>query len=165
MIVVLKRKAELCNEIGLYDDVIPATQRMLDLLDDYEKRPLYYHDGTYREPDDDDRPGYIDFYRGKTYAYIAIAKANLGFREESLDYLKLYEQTAAGQSVTGRFLPISATSSSKRNCFSTPTLSARRSSNAPVCRKNASVPLLPKAVTMSYLPRSSASFALIMPYD
>ena len=31
MIVVLKRKAELCNEIGLYDDVIPATQRMLDL--------------------------------------------------------------------------------------------------------------------------------------
>ena len=39
MIVVLKRKAELCNEIGLYDDVIPATQRMLDLLDDYEKRP------------------------------------------------------------------------------------------------------------------------------
>ena len=104
MIVVLKRKAELCNEIGLYDDVIPATQRMLDLLDDYEKRPLYYHDGTYREPDDDDRPGYIDFYRGKTYAYIAIAKANLGFREESLDYLKLYEQTAAGQSVTGRFM-------------------------------------------------------------
>ncbi len=104
LIVILKRKAELCNEIGLYDEVIPLTQHMLDLLDDFEKNPSEYHDDSYREPDDDDRSGYIDFYRGKTYAYMAIAKANLGFREESLEYLKLYGQTSAGQSVTGRFM-------------------------------------------------------------
>ena len=39
LIIVLKRKVEICNEIGLYGDMIPAAQRMLDLLNDYEKYP------------------------------------------------------------------------------------------------------------------------------
>lgn len=38
-IIALKRKAELCNEIALYDDMIPPAQRMLELLADYEDNP------------------------------------------------------------------------------------------------------------------------------
>ena len=109
LIIVLKRKVEICNEIGLYDEMIPAAQRMLDLLNDYEKQPTDYHDGSVREPDDDDRPDYIEFYRGKAYSYMAEAYASLndstgsGFAE-SLKYLALYEQTPSGTTVTGRFM-------------------------------------------------------------
>ena len=94
--------------------MIPAAQRMLDLLDDYEKHPVGYHDGSIREPDDDDRPDYIEFYRGKAYSYMAEAYSSLEFRVEGLEladarqkvleYLALYEQTPSGKTVTGRFM-------------------------------------------------------------
>ena len=106
-IIALKRKAEICNEIGLYDDAIPAARQMLAWLDDYEQHPTVFHDGNIREPYDDERPDYIDFYRGKAYAYLAAAYSGSGSAdsmEEAKEYLELYEQTIAGQSVTGRFL-------------------------------------------------------------
>ncbi len=51
---------------------------MLDLLADYEQHPDEYHDGTYREPPEHLRPGYIDFYRAQAYMFMveAYAKAN-----------------------------------------------------------------------------------------
>ena len=109
LIIVLKRKVEICNEIGLYGEMIPAAQRMLDILDDYEKHPADYHDGSIREPDDDDRSDYIEFYRGKAYSYMAEAYASLNDSTgsgtaESLKYLALYEQTPSGKTVTGRFM-------------------------------------------------------------
>ena len=106
LIIALKRKAEICNEKGLYDDIIPAAQRMLELLDDYEKHPVDYHDGNLREPSDDERPYYIDFYRGKVYGYLAAANASLVPPKKDLayHYINLYEQTSAGQSITGRFM-------------------------------------------------------------
>ena len=110
----MKRKAEICSEKALYDDVIAAAQHMLDLLDDYEQHPADFHDGSSREPSDDERPYYIDFYRGKAYAYMAAAYSSVEFRVDSLEwvdarqkareYLALYDQTAAGQSITGRFM-------------------------------------------------------------
>ena len=109
LIIVLKRKVEICNEIGLNGDMIPAAQLMLDLLDDYEKHPSDYHDGSVREPDDDDRPDYIEFYRGKAYAYMAEAYASLcpstsSVTAESLKYLALYEQTSSWNTISGRFM-------------------------------------------------------------
>ena len=103
-IIALKRKAEVCNEKALYGDAIPAAQHMLDLLDDYEQHPGDYHDGSIREPADDERPFYIDFYRGKAYAYLAVANASINEKGKADAYIKLYEQTAAGQSLTGRFM-------------------------------------------------------------
>ena len=106
-IIVLKRKVEICNEIGIYGEMIPAAQRMLDLLDDYEKHPADYHDGSIREPDDDDRPDYIEFYRGKAYSYMAEAYSSLELadaRQKVLEYLALYEQTPSGKTITGRFM-------------------------------------------------------------
>ena len=111
-IIALKRKAEICGEKGFYGDMIPTAQRMLDLLDDYEQHPNDFHDGSIREPSEDERPTYIDFYRGKAYAYMASAYANIGVIDKRLemadahqiarDYLSLYDQTAASQGINGR---------------------------------------------------------------
>ena len=113
-IIALKRKAEICIEKRLYADVIPVAQLMLDHLDDYEQHPADYHDGNVREPSDDERPTYIDFYRGKAYAYLAAVYASLEFgveseewayaRRQAREYLALYDQTIASQSITGRFM-------------------------------------------------------------
>ncbi len=113
-IIALKRKAEICIEKRLYADVIPVAQLMLDHLDDYEQHPADYHDGNIREPSDDERPTYIDFYRGKAYAYLAAVYASLEFsveseewadaRRQAREYLALYDQTIAGQNIAGRFM-------------------------------------------------------------
>ena len=111
-IIALKRKAEVCHEYGLYGDMVPAAQRMLELLDDFEQHPADFHDGNIREPSDAERPNYIDFYRGKAYGYLAMAYFGLGAgKEETADaqekargYLARYGQTCAGQNVQGRFM-------------------------------------------------------------
>ena len=103
-IIALKRKVEACFEMGLYDTVIPTAQRMLELLSDYEQHPDEYHDGHYREPSDEKRPNYIDFYRGKAYGYMAKSHASLNEIDEAKNYIALFEQTFASQSYTSRFM-------------------------------------------------------------
>lgn len=104
LIIALKRKAEICVGKERFAEVIPAAQRMLDLLDDYEHHTASFHDGTLREPAEAERPEYIDFYRGKAYGYLAAAYAMLDESAEAQEYLALYDQTVAGQSLTGRFM-------------------------------------------------------------
>lgn len=103
-IIALKRKVEACFEMELYDTVIPTAQRMLDLLSDYELHPDDFHDGHYREPSDEKRPQYIDFYRGKAYGYMAKSYASLNDNDEAKNYIALFEQTFASQSLTSRFM-------------------------------------------------------------
>lgn len=103
-IIALRRKVDICYDMGFYDEMIVTAQHILDLLGDYEKHPVEYHDGSIREPADESRPNYIDFYRGKAYAYIAMANSCMGQKTEGLKYLELYEQTSAGQGLTGRFM-------------------------------------------------------------
>jgi AraC-like DNA-binding protein len=103
-IIALKRKAEICNEIAHYDDMIPPAQRMLELLADYEDNPEVYLDNSIREPDDEERPRYIDFYRGKAYAYMAVANAALGNKKKAFEYIDLYNQTASSQIFVNRLM-------------------------------------------------------------
>jgi len=104
LIIALKRKAEVCIEKTRYADVIPAAQHMLGLLDDYEQHPSDFHDGTVREPSETECPEYIDFYRGKAYGYLAAAYAMLDESAKAREYLALYDQTIAGQNLSGRFM-------------------------------------------------------------
>lgn len=85
-LIALKRKLGVLSEAGRHADIIPVAQSMEDRLADYEQHPDDYRDGTYREPADEDRPGYIDFYRNRAYGYLAEAYAWLSveFRVESL---------------------------------------------------------------------------------
>ena len=103
-IIALKRKVEACFEMELYDAAIPTSQRMLELLNDYEQYPDDFHDGNYREPSDEKRPDYIDFYRGKAYSYMAKSFASLNENDEAKKYIALFDQTFASQSLTSRFM-------------------------------------------------------------
>ena len=103
-IISLKRKEEACVEVGLYSEMIPTAQRMMNLLSDYELHPADFHDGSIREPSDERRPQYIDFYRGKAYAYMACAYASLHNNAEAKQYVALYDQTFASQSLSGRLM-------------------------------------------------------------
>ena len=103
-IIALKRKVEACFEMKLYSEAIPTSQRMLELLSDYEQHPADFHDGHYREPSDEKRPNYIDFYRGKAFGYMAKSYASLNENDEARKYLALFEQTFASQSLTSRFM-------------------------------------------------------------
>ena len=112
--IALKRKVGLLNEAGRYADIIPVAQSMLNRLADYEQHPDDYRDGTYREPADEDRAGYIDFYRNRAYGYLAEAYArhSVKCRVESVKfatatdsarhYLALYEQSGYGRTQAGR---------------------------------------------------------------
>ncbi len=113
-LIALKRKMGVLSEAGRHADIIPVAQSMEDRLADYEQHPDDYRDGTYREPADEDRPGYIDFYRNRAYGYLAEAYAWLSveFRVESgefatatdsaRNYLALYEQSDYGKTQEGR---------------------------------------------------------------
>ena len=103
-IIALKRKVEACFEMELFDEAIPTSQRMLELLSDYEQHPTDFHDGHYREPSDEKRPQYIDFYRGKAYGYMAKSYASLNESDEAKKYIALFDQTFASQSLTSRFM-------------------------------------------------------------
>ena len=108
-IIALKLKAESCYEKGLHAEMIPAAKRMLELLSEYEQAPDAFHDGNYREPSEEQRPGYIDFYRGKAYGYLAMASLREKGRGESealaaaRHYVDLFDQTDYGKTLDGRY--------------------------------------------------------------
>ena len=56
--------------------IVECGQQVLDLMADYEQHPDDFHDGTYREPPEHLRPGYIDFYRAQAYMFMAEAYAS-----------------------------------------------------------------------------------------
>ena len=101
-LIALKRKVGVLNEAGRHADIIPVAQSMLERLADYEQHPDDYRDGSYREPADEDRPGYIDFYRNRAYGYLAEAYARQGNQQQSHRYLAFYEQSGYGQTQAGR---------------------------------------------------------------
>ena len=113
-LIALKRKVGVLMETGHHADVIPVARNMVDRLADYEQHPTDYHDGSYREPAEEDRAGYIEFYRNQAYGYLAEAYArhSVEFRVESVEfatatdsarhYLALYEQSGYGQTLEGR---------------------------------------------------------------
>ncbi len=113
-IIALRRKVDILTEQGRYADIIPLAEKIVEKMNDYEQHPDEFHDGTSREPDAADVPGYCDFYRVKGYAYLATAYANesLKFSDERLvradavkkarEYLRLFEQSRWGQTIDGR---------------------------------------------------------------
>ena len=65
-----KRHPSGCRAANPAERIVESAQQMLDLMADYEQHPDEYHDGTYREPPEHLRPGYIDFYRAQAYMFM-----------------------------------------------------------------------------------------------
>ena len=103
-IIALKRKVNVLKNMERYDNVPAAAQQMLDLMADYEQHPDEYHDGTYREPPEHLRPGYISFYRGQAYMFMTEAYASMSPKSGGLarKYLSLFEQTDYAKSFSAR---------------------------------------------------------------
>ena len=101
LIVSLKRKIGVLGSHDLYAETLPLARRICELLDDYEQHPDVYHDGTYREPTNDQkRADYIQFYRSQAQNFIAAAYASLG---EHGNMLEAFEKLERGvRDVTAR---------------------------------------------------------------
>ena len=108
-VIAAKRKITVLREgdgehlsPGGQADVIPIAHRIIDRLTDYEQHPDDYRDGTYREPSDEDRQGYIDFYSAQAYMFLAEAYARTTAIDSAKHYLALFEQSDYGQTLDGR---------------------------------------------------------------
>lgn len=94
LIIALKRKISQLSLENKYAETLPLARRIIEQLDDYEKYPDIYHDGTYREPKDSiHRLDYIRFYRNQAQSYITAAYAALG---EQGNMLKAFEEIERG---------------------------------------------------------------------
>lgn len=94
LIIALKRKIAQLSSENKYAETLPLARRIIEQLDDYEKHPDVYHDGTYREPKDSlKRLDYIRFYRNQAHGYITAAYASLG---EQDNMLKAFEEIERG---------------------------------------------------------------------
>ena len=78
LVIALKRKIGVMITTGQSAEILPLARRIVTLLDDYERHPDQYHDGTYREPPAEKRDDYIRFYRSQAQNFIATAYAALG---------------------------------------------------------------------------------------
>ena len=85
-----------------HQNIIRLAERFIAKLDDYEQHPQDYADGSPRQPDSDEVPGYCDFYRSQAYVFLAQAHASSGNREKARHYCDLFEQTPFGQTLNGR---------------------------------------------------------------
>ena len=124
-IIAMKRKLtalSLLPDITMPDDsltaeqryqiIITLSERFIAKIDDYELHPQDYADGSDRQPDNDEVPGYCDFYRSQAYVFLAQAYAQLGNLspltsnvsplQKARKYCALFEQTPFGQTLNGR---------------------------------------------------------------
>ena len=103
-IIALRRKVDLLQQIGQYEEIIPVAEKIIELTNDYEQHPNDYSDGSYREPSAANVPDYCGFYRVKAYAYLARAYAETNDIDNARYYLKLFEQSRYGQTFDGRMM-------------------------------------------------------------
>ena len=101
-LIAAKRKITVLKENNAQTDIIPIANLIIDRLTDYEQHPEVFRDGSYREPSDEDRQGYIDFYRAQAYGYMAEAYIRNGESQKAHEYLEKFERSAYGQTLDGR---------------------------------------------------------------
>lgn len=95
LIIALKRKILLHTSHDQYLETLPLSRRITELLDDYEQHPDAYHDGSSREPrDEQKRADYIAFYRNQALNQTIAAYASLGESSNMLETIKKIEAGA-----------------------------------------------------------------------
>lgn len=101
LIIALKRKIVQIGSKDRYAETVPLARRIIERLYDYEAHPDAYHDGSHREPKNDQkRADYIRFYRGQAQNFIVAAYSSLG---ESGNMLESFRQIEASvRDVTAR---------------------------------------------------------------
>ena len=97
----MKRKiSTLCN-LERYEEIIPVAERIVEKMNDYGEHPADYDDGAYQMPTEERRPGYIDFYTGQAYAFMAYAYA-MKDAGEAKRCLALFDKTDYSNTFGGK---------------------------------------------------------------
>lgn len=115
----MKGKIRSLDKQNRHEEIIPVAERIIEKMSDYGEHPADYDDGSNHMPADERRPGYIDFYKGQAYAFMAYAYAMMADNQSALNTqnnpkaqarrcLALFEQTAYSNTVGGKKM-ISAT--------------------------------------------------------
>ncbi|MBP5206638.1 MAG: AraC family transcriptional regulator [Bacteroidales bacterium] len=71
----MKGKIRSLDKQNRYEEIIPVAERIIEKMSDYGEHPADYDDGSEHMPTEDRRPGYIDWYTGQAYAFMAYAYA------------------------------------------------------------------------------------------
>jgi len=103
-IIAMRRKVNVLFDQGRYREVLSMARRIQERLDDYEKNPSVYHDDTYREPSEEDRPGYISFYSSNATFYKARAYVGLGNEDAANAALNAFRKTDYSRTMSGRLM-------------------------------------------------------------
>ena len=98
-IIAMKRKIGVIRD---YPQIETTAQCIINRLDDFEQHPADFHDGSEREPADENRSGYIAFYRSQAWSYLAAAYAHLSEKRKASEYVALFEKSDLGQTLAGR---------------------------------------------------------------
>lgn len=94
LIIAQKRKIAILGAHNQYAETLPLGRRILELLDDYEAHPDQYHDGSHREPKNDEkRADYIRFYRSQAQNYITAAYTALSEHNNMLETFRQIENS------------------------------------------------------------------------
>ena len=111
---ILAKKAMIRSLLNLerFEEVIPLCESIITCLKDYETHPEAYDDGSEKLPTDERRSGYIDFYTGQAYAFMAYAYTNSHLSPFNFQFslsnareaLRLFEQTDYSNTFGGKKL-------------------------------------------------------------
>lgn len=103
-IIAIRRRINILQDLpGASGQIAALSLRILSRLDDYSHHPDEYRDGSFREPDELERPDYIDFYQAKCYAYLAEVYSGTD-PKESERYISRLEQTRYGRTYDARVM-------------------------------------------------------------
>ncbi len=119
---VMKSKIRALDKQNRYEDIISVAERIVEKMSDYGEHPSDYDDGSERMPTEDRRPGYIDWYTGQAYAFMAYAYGMMADNQSAPNtlnnqnnsktkarrYLALFNQTDFSHTQNGKKM-ISAT--------------------------------------------------------
>lgn len=118
----MKGKIRSLDKQKRYEEIIPVAERIIEKMSDYGEHPADYDDGSNHMPADERRPGYIDWYTGQAYAFMAYAYGMMADNQSAPNtlnnqnnpktkarrYLSLFNQTDFSHTQNGKKM-ISAT--------------------------------------------------------
>ena len=98
----IKSKIHVLDDLERFGEIIPLGEQIVAKLDDFGRNPDDYADGSERQPSNEKRPEYIDFYNGQAYAFMTQAYAKVNQLDKARETMRLFEQTAYSRTFGGR---------------------------------------------------------------
>ena len=103
-IVARKRRINVLESAGRFQDMILDAKAILGKLEDYRLRPSAYAKDSFRLPNESSMGSYCDFYTAQAWAFLARAYAQMTppVLSEVSKYTRLVEESDLGHTFSGR---------------------------------------------------------------